>query len=253
MRPKMYECGHTVCELCMMRTDVAAATETALNTLPLFRCPVCRFGTYIPSPQRPLNHALCHMVECHKGYDERLAQANQDLKEWHEENAKNDEASHTSAMLGISALGGEEEQEETTAASQHGKNSPQPPRNLASVCNTVRHRNALTLFRQIFPSVQAAARRGASRLIITTRARELAEVSTELASMFFPYGVHSVNAHPREFSINILKEEGRFGNWGGMGEFINSDYVEPTAPLYPAEDDPSPPAAEDDSALEVDF
>lgn len=214
--PRIYECGHSVCEFCMLQSDLVAAEEAPLNTLPLYRCPECRCGTFLPCVERPLNHALSRVLQLEEGYAEREAQVAKEKQEWFE-----DEACEAGAALSAGC----------SLAGVSLKSEEDPPQNLAHLSNSVRHRKALTLFRRLLPSLESAAMRGASRLVITTRARELAEMGKEIAMMLFPYGIHSVVAHAREFCVNILREEGRY-NWGS-GEFVNEEYEDPPRPVLP--------------------
>lgn len=204
--PRLYECGHSVCEFCMLQSDVVAAEEAPLNTLPVYRCPECRAGTLLPTGERPVNHSLSRLLQLEEGYAEREAQVAKETQEWFEEEG------------GAPEGGGEEGKEEEAPAGA-------PPENLALLSGGVRQRRAQTLFRRLLPSLRGAALRGASRLVVTTRARELAEMGKEIATMLFPYGIHSVVAHAREFCVNILREEGRY-SWGS-GEFVNEEYRDP--------------------------
>ena len=57
--PRLYECGHTVCEICMQNHDHA---ETDRNYCVFeatnFTCPICRKSSITPWYLRPLNRAL---------------------------------------------------------------------------------------------------------------------------------------------------------------------------------------------------
>lgn len=222
VNPRIYECGHSVCEFCMLQSDLVAAEEAPLNTLPLYRCPECRAGTFLPCSERPMNHSLSRILQMEEGYAERESQVAKETQEWFEEEACEAGATLSAgcSLSGQKAGGGEEEE---------------PPQNLAHLSNAVRHRRAMTLFRRLLPSVQSAALRGASRLVVTTRARELAEMGKEIATMLFPYGIHSVIAHAREFCVNILREEGRY-SWGS-GEFVNEEYEDPPRPVLQEDED----------------
>lgn len=223
--PRVYECGHSVCEFCMMQSDLVAAEEAALNTLPLYRCPECRCGTLLPCKERPVNHALSRLLRLEEGYAEREAQVDKDMAEWLDAEDTDDEEEDAAGGKG-GARGGRE-----------GDGSPAYPPNLAALSSRVRHRRAATLFRRLMPSLAAAAHRGAARLVVTTRARELSEMAKEISAMLFGHGVHSVVAHPREFCVNIIREDGRH-SWGS-GEFVNERYEEP-----PPSETPSSPESD---------
>ena len=192
----------------MLQMDFVAAEEAALNTLPFYRCPECRAGTFLPCSERPINHSLSRILQLEDGYAEREAQVGKEKQEWLEDDANEYGISDCPPVCS----NGQEEE----------------PQNLAFIASVSRHRRALTLFRRLLPALQNAALRGASRLVITTQARDLTEMAKEIAAMLFPYGIHSVVAHVREFSINILREDGRY-SWS-TGEFTNEEYVDPPRP-----------------------
>ena len=197
----------------MLQSDLVAAEEASLNTLPLYRCPECRCGTFLPCIDRPLNHSLIRVLRLEDGYADREAQVAMEREAW-----CGDEESHEGGGVPSPEclLSGVVKADDGT------------PHNLANLSKVVRHRRAMTLFNRLLPSLQSAALRGASRLVITTRARELAEMGKEIATMLFKYGIHSVVAHTREFCINILREEGRY-SWTA-GEFVNEEYEDPPQP-----------------------
>lgn len=221
--PRIFDaCGHSLCELCSLQNDMVAIDDAGLNALPMFRCPVCRSGSLLPTMERPLNHSLQQLLQEQPppGYATRVAQARKDREEWLLDVDVDMEMLRSLVEpMPVNVDGGKE-------------GGGEEPPNLAAVASGVRHRKANVLFQRILPQLLKAAKRGASRLIINTRARELAEVSRELAVLLFPYGIHSVTAHVREFSVNILREEGRH-SWSGAGEFINDAYSDPPPPQVP--------------------
>jgi hypothetical protein len=105
--------------------------------------------------------------------------------------------------------------------------------NLPRIAKQIRKRKAHRMLNKILPAVKRAAYKGNSSVHITSKSRELSELSSELAPMLYRYGVHSVVASPREFVVNILKDERT--NWSG--EYINDDYVEPASPSHNTDGD----------------
>lgn len=69
--PRLYSCGHSVCEQCMSNVD-KHTTRTSAFHLPIFTCPMCRFKTLIPWFCRQENLALRRIVETHPQYADRL-------------------------------------------------------------------------------------------------------------------------------------------------------------------------------------
>ena len=59
LEPRIYECGHTICESCMIKSD-KTVKENTLNTfqLPVYKCCLCRHETLKEWFRRPINHNL---------------------------------------------------------------------------------------------------------------------------------------------------------------------------------------------------
>jgi len=66
--PRVYACGHSVCEGCMVHMDRTTNAYSPFH-LPLFRCPTCRAETTARTEQRPINHALRSLVEAHEDFE----------------------------------------------------------------------------------------------------------------------------------------------------------------------------------------
>ena len=211
--PRIYEsCGHTLCELCMLRTDMVAVEDSAPHTLPLFRCPVCRTASFMSCQDRPVNHTVASMLESIPEYPERVKQVKAELDELMDERAN-----ELTEYCGLPCR----ENEENTYTNQS------MPR-LCTVAKHVRKRKARDLFQKVLPAIKKAAYKGQSRLYINSRTRELVEMASEIAPMLYPYGIYSVVASPREFVVNILKDD----RVAWTGEYINPDYVEPVSPSH---------------------
>ena len=71
VRPRIYECGHSICENCMKGVD--QYTERYFRELPNFKCPVCRHSTLIPWYRRPKNQRLQSICEGFPEYETRKA------------------------------------------------------------------------------------------------------------------------------------------------------------------------------------
>ena len=61
--PRLYECGHTVCEICMQNHD-HAETDRNYNIFQAtnFTCPICRKTSITPWYLRPINRALLDIL-----------------------------------------------------------------------------------------------------------------------------------------------------------------------------------------------
>ena len=68
--PRTYQCGHTVCELCMKEMDIRAVSEDT-HTAIIFKCPVCRNSTLKSWDKRPISVLLEKIVSNHPDYKER--------------------------------------------------------------------------------------------------------------------------------------------------------------------------------------
>lgn len=77
--PRIYpQCGHTICEPCMMKNDNAEKDKiTSAFTVPIFSCPICRQTSLLGWYQRPINRLI--LTELRK--DDAYEQLYKDYKE----------------------------------------------------------------------------------------------------------------------------------------------------------------------------
>lgn len=195
--PRLYACGHTVCALCMVKNDLSAIDESCANHFPRFTCPICRHPTLISALNRPLNISLIEIIEEDPNYETREKEVRMEMDEIMAENRRIlDDVSYDES--------GEE--------------------NLAKIAVTERSKRALDSFDELLPIIKKAAYRGQKMIVFNSVfAKNLSEISDEIAKLLFKTGIHSIIATPREFTINILKDSGRNHY---SGEFINPDYTE---------------------------
>ena len=59
--PRIYTCGHNVCEECMINTDKVVDEDT-MHTLPIYKCPICRSETLAKWNDRPINNTLIDVL-----------------------------------------------------------------------------------------------------------------------------------------------------------------------------------------------
>lgn len=194
--PRLYECGHTVCELCMLKSDLQAEVDTSLNTFPLYRCPVCRCGSLLVTSDRPINHAMIHILREREDYEELEKRAADDKAAWMDEHFCSEPA-----------------------------RGDLPACNLAAIAYETRQKKAFELYRKIRHIVEDAAVSGRSYVRIATRVRELQEFAREIAQHLFQHGVHSVHANSREVLVYILPPSSD-GMW--KDDFVNANYQDPT-------------------------
>lgn len=203
-------CGHTVCTSCMIRNDVADELSAPLHNLAAYKCPICRSGTFQAWYDRPHNHIINQIMETRPGHAELTAQINGELNAWIEDQGADVDMEQHKAPVGAlrkpDCLGVEDVS------------------NLPQMASHVRRVRAAVLFRRLMPTVIHAAANGCQCLCITTRARELSLFVDELSSMMYPYGIYSVIATPREFTIHIVQPTD-VSHWSN--ERCNPDYIPP--------------------------
>ena len=59
--PRLYNCGHNVCEECMLLTD-KVLDENSPYTIPIYKCPICRAETMQKWYDRPINNTLIDIL-----------------------------------------------------------------------------------------------------------------------------------------------------------------------------------------------
>lgn len=205
--PRVYNCGHSVCELCMLKIDINVAKMTPPCTLPLFRCPICRSENFLPFNERPLNHSLIGLIEQEKGseYDEIKTHVKCEADKWARVNEKD---LHACALV---------------YPQRDGHSNVPDVQNVSSIAQHVRKRKAICLFQSIIPSIMRAVYNGYEKLHITTHVTDLISVSRELANMLFEYGIHSISFTESIFTIRILDDEGE----SNTACYRNPNYTHP--------------------------
>ena len=79
LEPRIYECGHTICERCMKKSDEMTDSEnSSLFQVSVYRCPICRDQTHIKWFKRPINHTLIEIFSKNSDYSESLEKYRQD-------------------------------------------------------------------------------------------------------------------------------------------------------------------------------
>ena len=79
LAPRIYDCGHTVCEPCMIKNDVVDEDLSDLFNITSFKCPICRDKTLKAWFSRPINHSLLEILlrdeKYSKEYEEYLTKS----------------------------------------------------------------------------------------------------------------------------------------------------------------------------------
>ena len=188
------ECGHCLCQLCMVRLDLEAARNAPTATLPIFRCPECRSSTLLPWYRRKRNVALDFVLQRIEGHAERCRETAEELED-----------------LLI---------EEPQLTPNLEEDALKPGINLSTIAAVNNIRKTARFVRDIAPIVHRAAQDGLKRVTITARARELYVFASDIAKALFKNGIYSVSCTPREFTVNILPPAA--DTW--ESEFINPHF-----------------------------
>ena len=73
--PRIYSCGHSICEPCMIQTDsVNEENNDRVFTATIYKCPLCRDETYLSIEYRPINRALLDQLRQNSNYEEQYNQ-----------------------------------------------------------------------------------------------------------------------------------------------------------------------------------
>ena len=79
--PRLYDCGHSICEVCMIKTDnMSQDNNTNIFQLPVFKCPICRNETNGEWHTRPVNHSLIQLFSQNDEYQK----ATKEYRETHQ-------------------------------------------------------------------------------------------------------------------------------------------------------------------------
>lgn len=78
--PRMYDCGHTICEICMKEMDIRDRTGN-LHTVNIHNCPVCRAPTLKSWNNRPINITIQQIASTHKNFEKRKKEILEKRKE----------------------------------------------------------------------------------------------------------------------------------------------------------------------------
>ena len=77
LAPRIYDCGHTVCEPCMIKNDEVDEEANDLFNITSFKCPICRDKTLKSWFSRPINRSLLEILlqneKYSKDYDDYIS------------------------------------------------------------------------------------------------------------------------------------------------------------------------------------
>ena len=184
MIPRMYTCGHNVCEDCMINIDKTVEEDT-IHALPIYKCPICRAETLAKWNDRPVNNTLIDV----------LCKISSDYKLKHTQYRKKNPMDFFPTTI--------------------PKNI-----NLAYLCKNMRHFKCEQLYKQILPLLYQAAIEGKSYVTITSNTTDISLVADMLAKeLIKKNGIYRFIAGSRECQIELVPTERTY-----RCEYENDDY-----------------------------
>lgn len=184
--PRIYSCGHTICEPCMIQTDlVNEENNDRIFTTTIYKCPLCRDETYLGLEHRPINRALLEQLRQNPDYEESYNQyiANKE---------NNSEEYSQDIDLGELAL-------------------------------ERRNNKTNIIYKEILPILYKAAKNGQPFVTITHNNKNIQLVADLLASKFFHKNkIYKLISTPRECTIEIIPSKKSYKNEFINPQYANS-------------------------------
>ena len=188
--PRTYDCGHTVCELCMYEMDKRDCSKDT-HTAKVHHCPVCRKPTLKSWQYRPVSVILEKICSKHPQYEERKKEVM--------ETKDAREGCFTNIPVNI---------------------------NLAEVSHTQRIKLALSLYAILIERLYKAAQRGLSHLIINEPelVKDIEKVIDILSiQLFHKHNICKMLVTRGECTIYIHKDAFKVSR-----TYLNTDWIDPT-------------------------
>ena len=183
--PRIYDCGHTVCEDCMVKIDeeINKICENS-NEAPVYKCPICRKETHKSWFNRPRNLFLVSLLENEPEY------ININKKKY-----QNNPLDNISQDV-----------------------------NLSSLCRRTRELKFNELYNYSVNILMQSSLKGQDLVVITNQADELYRFSSKLSKKLFEdHGIYKVISTLNYFKIFILDTEEESED-GIISEYINENY-----------------------------
>ncbi len=171
VNPRIYECGHSVCEECMHNCDKEVEEQTSSNfDIPKYVCPICRKETIIDYKYRPLNRRLITLLDNVENYKKIYKSKNENFKI---------------------------KKEEQTLYNNI---------NFSHLAFKSKYMKCEKYYNEILPLIYKAAKEGKSYISILSNSKELQTVFSMLSKKLFKHGIYKIQALQNEFNIYILPE-----------------------------------------------
>jgi len=174
--PRVYACGHTICELCMINTD-KIDKEAVLNTftVPEYKCPLCRERSIIAWYLRPINRILLNIFRKNLEYEEK-----------YQKYIKNKKDKTIEIPDSI---------------------------NLAELTTKHREEKADNIYRKILPILFEAAVDGKPFIIITHDNKNIQMVADVLSKRLFSQNnIYKLISTPKECTIELIPSRRSYKN-----------------------------------------
>jgi hypothetical protein len=187
--PRVYDCGHTICEDCMKIID-EEANKTTNNIASLYKCPMCREKTHKTWHTRPKNLFLMDLMK--------------DIPEYYNE---------------VKRRG--------NPAKDYFTNIPDNL-NFASLASRSKILKCEEMYKYILPIIYKASLKGQNEIRINEKTNELFVVADLISEKLFSnHSIFRVISKPNIFIINIFKAEDEnqsFSYLNQRNEFVNPNY-----------------------------
>lgn len=189
--PRLYDCGHSLCEYCMIKMDETEnkAYEN-FEDVPIYKCPICRKVTHKSWYNRPKNLFFMDILNNNEKYSEQM----KDIK-----------------------------------YQEHDLENVPEDIDLTLICKRSKDLKFNELYNYIIPIIYKSCYEGMEKIIISERTKELYELSSLLAEKLFScHKIYKVISTPYIFKIIVVKDgDNSSSNNSGRRtlEYINNDYI----------------------------
>ena len=176
MFPRLYPCGHNICEKCMIKNDETQKNNVVRGELPIFTCPICRHETIKEWWSRPINTTLIDV----------LSILSPEYKTKHANYEKIAHDSYTEVTIPNNI-------------------------NLAYICKNMREYKANEFYKQILPILYKAAVDGKPFITISSEHTNFSSVADILADKLIKQnGIYRFIANNRECQIELVPSENHY-------------------------------------------
>ena len=70
LQPLLYQCGHTICEPCMIKNDqLNIQNNNSVFNAVVYKCPLCRDKTHLSWQHRPVNRIVLDILRKNADYN----------------------------------------------------------------------------------------------------------------------------------------------------------------------------------------